>query len=209
MCGHMVSSPGCKNCGSIDVMDNNKEANKEAQRRAFTVGLTTLLAGLPAWPAHAFFLLSPDWPSIKQAMRQRHPMVPQLSVQQLHDWLADTTRPAPLLLDVRAPAEHAVSHLQGARLAPDLAAARRALEGVAKDAAIVAYCSVGVRSTALAEKLIGEGWRNVSNLEGSIFEWANSGRPVFRGAARTNKVHPYNKSWGQLLDRRLWEESVL
>jgi hypothetical protein len=32
---------------------------------------------------------------------------------------------------------------------------------------------------------------------------------VFRGAIRANKVHPYNKSWGQLLDRRLWDESVL
>ena len=139
-------------------------------------------------------------------MRERHPSVPQLTTAQLRSWLADASRAPPLLLDARAPAEYAVSQLKDARLAPDLAAALRALEGRAKDAPIVVYCSVGVRSSALAEKLISTGFRNVSNLEGSIFEWANLGYPVYRGSAPATKVHPYDANWGRLLERKLWAE---
>jgi hypothetical protein len=46
----------------------------------------------------------------------------------------------------------------------------------------------------------------VSNLEGSLFEWANLGYPLFRGTAAASKVHPYNANWGRLLERRLWSE---
>jgi rhodanese-related sulfurtransferase len=178
-------------------------------RRMIAVRIAAVLALAMAAPAHALFFGTPDWAAIKQSMRERHPSVPQLTVEQLRRWLADASRAPPLLLDSRAPAEYAVSHLQGAQLAPDIAAARYVLEGRAKDSAVVIYCSVGVRSTALAEKLIGEGWRNVSNLEGSIFEWANLGHPVFRGAERATRVHPYDKRWGQLLERKLWDESAL
>ena len=48
--------------------------------------------------------------------------------------------------------------------------------------------------------LIGAGYRNVHDLEGSIFEWANLGYPVYRGASPATKVHPYDKKWGALLD---------
>jgi rhodanese-related sulfurtransferase len=178
-------------------------------RRAIAVRIAAVLALAMAAPAHALFFATPDWAAIKQSMRERHPSVPQLTVEQLRQWSADGSRAPALLLDARAPAEYAVSHLQGAHLAPDLAAARRALEGRAKDTPVVVYCSVGVRSTALAEKLIGEGWRNVSNLEGSIFEWANRGYPLFRGATNATQVHPYNKHWGRLLDRKRWDESAL
>ena len=159
-------------------------------------------------PAHAFsfFQRAPDWPALKQSVRERHPSVPQLTTAQLRAWLADETRPQPLLLDARASAEYEVSHLKNARLASDLAAALRALEGRPKDAPIVVYCSVGVRSSALAEKLIGAGYRNVQDLEGSIFEWANLGYPVYRGAAPATKVHPYDSNWGKLLERKLWAE---
>lgn len=103
---------------------------------------------------------------------------------------------------MRARAEYEVSHLKDAR--PDLESALRALDGRARDAPIVVYCSVGVRSSALAEKLIRAGYRNVSNLGGSIFEWANLGYPLVRGGAPTTRVHPYDANWGRLLERRLW-----
>ena len=162
-----------------------------------------------AAPAQAqFFFQTPEWPATKQSMRERYPAVPQVSTAQLRDWRVDTTRAQPLLLDARAPAEFEVSHLLGAHRASDLAAALRALEGRAKDSPVVVYCSVGVRSTALADQLIREGWRNVSNLEGSMFEWANLGWPVYRGAVPASKVHPYDKRWGTLLERKLWSDAL-
>lgn len=170
--------------------------------------LAIVLAALAATPAQAFLHRAPDWPALKQSIRERHPSVPQLSTATLRGWLADAARPQPLLLDAREPAEFEVSHLKGARLSPDLETALRVLEGRAKDAPVVVYCSVGVRSSALAEMLIGAGFRNVQNLEGSIFEWANSGLPVFRGDAPAGKVHPYDDRWGNLLERRLWSEPV-
>ncbi len=37
----------------------------------------------------------------------------------------------------------------------------------------------------------------VVNLDGSIFEWANEGRPLDGDEA--GGVHPYNRVWGQAL----------
>lgn len=109
----------------------------------------------------------------------------------------------PILLDVRSQGEFGVSHLAGARRAETLDAALQALAGVPKDAALVAYCSVGYRSSKLAAALATEGFTNVRNLEGSIFAWANSGRPVFRGRERASRVHPYDEEWGRFLDPAL------
>jgi len=168
--------------------------------------LAVLLAAFAAAPAQAFFGGVPDWPELKQSLREKHPSVPQLTTAALRAWLADGTRARPLLLDARDPAEFEVSQLRGARLAPDLASALRALEGRSRDAPVVVYCSVGVRSSALAEQLQREGWRNVQNLEGSLFEWANRGYPLYRGGAPAATVHPYDERWGRLLERRLWPE---
>lgn len=188
-------------------------AMKPLTRRALARSATTLLAAvalaLALAPAQAFFFRTPQWPEIKQSIHEGHPGMPQTTTAQLRLWLADASRAPPLLLDSRAPAEYEVSHLQGARLAPSLSAALRVLEGRAKDAPVVVYCSVGVRSAALVQQLMREGWLNVSNLDGSIFEWANQGYPVFRGDAPAILVHPYSKSWGTLLNRRYWAESAL
>jgi rhodanese-related sulfurtransferase len=159
-------------------------------------------------PAFALWGSAPEWPQVKQDARARHLSVPQLTTQQLHAWMTDASRAPPLLLDARAPQEYAVSHLRDARLAPDLGAALSVLQGLALDTPVVVYCSVGARSSALAEKLIGKGWRKVANLEGSLFEWANLGYPMFRAAVPVNRVHPYDKRWGRLLDRRLRDESA-
>ena len=43
---------------------------------------------------------------------------------------------------------------------------------------------------------------NAVNVEGSLFRWANEGRPVYRGVEKLEdaKVHPYNDTFGKLLD---------
>jgi rhodanese-related sulfurtransferase len=112
----------------------------------------------------------------------------------------------PILLDVREEKEFAVSHLPGAiRVAPDSdVASLAALEAVGKDAAIVAYCSVGYRSSRLVAALYAEGFTNARNLEGSIFEWANRGLPLERDGVRVEEVHPFDEDWGRYLKQELW-----
>ena len=67
---------------------------------------------------------------------------------------------------------------------------------------IVVYCSVGVRSEDIGEKLQEQGYKNIHNLYGGIFKWKNSGVPVFDSEGReTNKVHAYNRLWGKLLTK--------
>ncbi len=147
------------------------------------------------------------WTSVKSAVRTKYPTVEHLTTLELSTWMQSDSTPVPILLDARDPEEYDVSHVHGAVLAPKLTAAIEALAGVEKDHPIVVYCSVGYRSSALAEKLQKKGYTNVFNLEGSIFKWANEDRPVFAGGVRVYQVHPYNHRWGTLLDRRFWPES--
>ncbi len=65
---------------------------------------------------------------------------------------------------------------------------------------VVAYCSVGYRSAGLADGLGQHGYTRVCNLEGSLFQWANEGRPLVDADGRVNVVHPYGEPWSDLLD---------
>lgn len=65
---------------------------------------------------------------------------------------------------------------------------------------IVVYCSIGIRSEDIGEKLKKAGYTNVFNLYGGIFEWKNKGLPVFDSADKeTDKVHAFSKSWSKWL----------
>lgn len=138
----------------------------------------------------------PDWPSVLADVRARHPGVAQVSLEEL---LADEADPGPLLLDARTEREFAISHLRGARHAPDEAAALALLASEPKARPIIVYCSVGLRSSALAEALGARGYTEVANLEGGIFAWANAGYPTYRGAERADGVDPFDERWGALL----------
>lgn len=138
--------------------------------------------------------------SIREVIRKKFPDVRQLPTRELAAWLGDTNRPAPLLADARKPEEFAISHLPGAHHLDSVAAVKATLQSNSQP--VVVYCSVGYRSSVLAEKLQKAGVTNVFNLDGSIFAWANEGRPVFRGTNTVQQVHPYSKKWGALLDER-------
>lgn len=122
-----------------------------------------------------------------------------LAPGELERWLAAGRRRPPLLVDARSAAEYAVSHLKGARRLdperPDLAA----LGDVAKDAPIVTYCSIGYRSAKVSRTLRRAGFTQVFDLKGSLFGWANAGRPLESEAGPTRLVHPYDEEWGRLL----------
>ena len=140
---------------------------------------------------------------IKQTVRTKFPSITQLSTNDYDAWMKDSTRKKPLLLDARKPEEFSVSHLRYAISVADEPQIVEALKDYPKDAPIVAYCSVGYRSSQLAEKLKAQGYTNVVNLEGSIFQWANEGRPIFQNEQPTNQVHQYDKKWGELLKPEL------
>ena len=163
---------------------------------------TLILAGI-ALACGCGGSVPPDLSKTEQEIREKFPGVKQLATGDLAAWLADGKRPRPVLLDVREEAEWKVSRLSGARNAPPGTKPEDALAGVAKDAPVVVYCSVGYRSSAFAEKLQKAGWTNVVNLEGSIFQWANEGRSVVDEKGAASKVHPYDAKWGELLKPEL------
>ncbi len=103
-----------------------------------------------------------------------------------------------LLLDAREPSEYEVSHIAGARHAGYTQFDIGILEGVRHDEHIVVYCSIGYRSEKIARQLIKQGYSNVYNLYGSIFEWANDGKPlVDQQGEITQRIHTYNRKWSQ------------
>ncbi len=138
-----------------------------------------------------------DLRSLERIVRARYPKVRQMSTRRLAKWLASGD-PPPLLLDVRTAEEYAISHLPNARrLDPKT---DRFDLGVPKDAPIVAYCAVGYRSSGIAQRLEKAGFKNVWNLEGSIFKWANEDRPLVRGdGSAAEKVHPFSRFWSKLV----------
>ncbi|MGY3087380.1 rhodanese-related sulfurtransferase [Hymenobacter sp. UYAg731] len=115
---------------------------------------------------------------------------------------AELAAPAPpLLLDVRTPAEYRVSHLRGARFVAFDSIASTQFADLDRRQPVVVYCSVGVRSERLGERLHALGFRNVRNLYGGLFEWVNEGHPVVDAAGPTTNVHPYSPFWSPWLKR--------
>lgn len=141
-----------------------------------------------------------DWFLLKRSLHGKFTDINWITTGELAERLAERDRPRPVLLDVRTPAEYEVSHLEGARQVDPKADAESAARGIAKDAPIVTYCSVGYRSGEMAERLQAAGYTRVQNLEGSIFQWANERRPLVRGEGeRVTQVHAYGAVWGRLL----------
>ncbi len=144
------------------------------------------------------------WSTTLKMIRAKFPEVVQVSTDSLQSWLDEPgEKERPLLLDVREPEEFEVSHLDGAVLTTSNKEAMNVLEGAPPDRPVVLYCSVGYRSSEMAGFLEKKGFKKVYNLEGSIFAWANEGRPVYRGDERVHFVHPYDRVWGKLLKKVL------
>jgi rhodanese-related sulfurtransferase len=107
-----------------------------------------------------------------------------------------------VLLDTRAQREYEVSHLPEARWVGYDEFDLKKVENLPKDTPIVVYCTVGVRSERVGEKLKAAGYQNVRNLYGSIFEWVNQDNPVVDNQGKpTQKVHAYSRTWGVWLNK--------
>lgn len=106
------------------------------------------------------------------------------------------------ILDSREQQEFDVSHINTATCVGysnfDLDAVEKKIKD--KNAPIVVYCSLGVRSEKIGEKLKNAGYTNVKNLYGGIFTWKNEGYDVVDKDSRTTqKVHAYSKKWSKWL----------
>ncbi|MEN8702601.1 MAG: rhodanese-like domain-containing protein [Polaribacter sp.] len=124
--------------------------------------------------------------------------VPYMSVETLALPKTDA-----ILLDARNQNEFQVSHLKNAiRVGYDDFKLKQVIPKLPKDkdAKIVVYCSLGIRSENIAYKLMQEGYTNVYNLYGGIFEWKNANFEVVDTLGNpTEKVHTFNKSWSKWL----------
>ncbi len=139
------------------------------------------------------------WGLVNAQIQREFPNVPRMQTAELASILNNPHAPKRLLLDVRTASEFEVSHLAGAtRVQPGADVSKLSLP---KDRPIVTYCSVGYRSAALAKQLGAAGYTQVTNLEGSIFRWANENRPLVHDGHPTDKVHPYNALWGMLVEK--------
>lgn len=124
--------------------------------------------------------------------------VPYLSIAELK------TKVNVVLLDSREQQEYDVSHIKGAiHIGFNQFDPNKVIREIPnKNTAIVVYCSIGVRSEKIGEKLLKMGYKNVFNLFGGIFEWKNTnGKVINSKGMETNNIHTFNKNWSQYLKK--------
>jgi rhodanese-related sulfurtransferase len=144
---------------------------------------------------------------VAKVVEQTFPDVPHITPQTLAARL--TEAPGTLvILDVRAPAEFAVSQIPGAiwvdpgaKSTAGIVAAAGSLEGKT----VVAYCSIGLRSARLLVRL-GQALQDRGavahfNLRGGVFQWRNEQRQLVAGTLPTQRIHPYSVSWQHFLSQ--------
>ena len=121
--------------------------------------------------------------------------VPYIYVKQLEK----QTVP-PILLDAREWPEYKVSHLKNAIYVGydefKIESIQKKIPN--KNTRIVVYCSLGIRSDSIANRLKKAGYNNVENLYGGIFEWKNNNLPIYNSIEKTtDSIHAFSKAWGK------------
>jgi len=109
-----------------------------------------------------------------------------------------------VVLDAREYEEFQVSHLPSAKyVGYNSFSSEEILTSITnKDQPIVVYCSLGIRSEVIGEKLKKAGYTNVKNLYGGIFEWKNKDFPVLdMDGNESEDVHACSKLWSKWLTK--------
>jgi rhodanese-related sulfurtransferase len=146
-----------------------------------------------------FFVMVSAQSTIPQVLKKLNKeTVPYVKVEEIK------TKNNIVFLDTREPKEYNVSHIEKAiNVGFDKFDSKKIATTLKdKNAAIVVYCSIGVRSEKIGEKLLKLGYKNVYNLYGGIFEWKNNGRKVVTNQnTATDKIHTFNKEWSVYLKK--------
>ena len=125
--------------------------------------------------------------------------VPLVKSEQLKEWM---NKEEIVVLDAREAKEFKTSHIRNAKEVGYDKFDISAVDDVTKDAKVVVYCSVGYRSERIGEKLMQQGYKNVYNLYGGIFDWVNKGNAVYSSEGKVAKVHAYNQDWGKWVQNK-------
>ncbi|MDX1652563.1 MAG: rhodanese-like domain-containing protein [Brumimicrobium sp.] len=135
--------------------------------------------------------IDPDYKSMIER-KYDFPTLSQDSAQML------LNKDSVVFLDTREKEEYNASHLPGALLFGFDDPNWEILDTIPKDSQIIVYCSIGDRSQRIGKKLRERGYKNVKNLYGGIFLWADQSRPMEDSKGEpTSKVHGYNRFWGR------------
>ena len=107
-----------------------------------------------------------------------------------------------IILDARELEEYNVSHIKKAIFVGynsfQIDLIKNKLSN--KNETIVVYCSLGIRSESIANKLKKAGYNNVFNLYGGIFEWKNNNFKVYNSEGKeTDNIHAFSKEWSKWL----------
>jgi rhodanese-related sulfurtransferase len=98
-------------------------------------------------------------------------LIPQLSAGELARWRDDSSRAAPLVVDVREPWEVELCRIDGSVPIPLGELARR-MDELPRGRPLVLVCHHGGRSQQAAMLLEGTGFTEVHNLAGGVESWA-------------------------------------
>ncbi len=127
--------------------------------------------------------------------------IPYISVEELK---MQTENEKVFVLDSRELEEFEVSHLKNSTFVGynNFSVANVVSKIKNKNAPIVVYCSLGIRSETISEKLKNAGYTNIKNLYGGIFEWKNKGYSVYDSSNKeTQKIHAFSKHWSKYLHK--------
>ena len=150
--------------------------------------------------------------TVHQDIREKFKTVTHLKPETLKAGLTDNPDHW-LIFDVRERDEFSVSHIKGAELLPPGTSRKAFLKSYKdqiKGKQIVFYCSVGMRSSQMAERMqkaaLSHGAVRVYNLQEGVFGWSNRNFTMVNAKGKTAFIHPFNKHWGKLLtSRERWQ----
>ena len=123
-----------------------------------------------------------------QTISKKFKNAPQLSIEDFN-----SLKEKPVLIDVREAKERAVSILPGAISLEEF----KKNKSIYKDKMVVAYCTIGYRSSEYVENLKEEGF-NAFNLSESILGWAHRGLDFEHQGQKTKRAHVYSEAWNFL-----------
>ena len=107
-----------------------------------------------------------------------------------------------VIIDSREQKEFDVSHISSALFVgyDHFSIENFSKNAIDKETPIVVYCTLGIRSETVADKLIKAGYSNIKNLYGGICEWKNKGYKVLDSTnIETEHVHTFSKQWSKWL----------